>query len=155
MSLTFGLGPEDQLNMLKVEIEDLRNDPLDIRKGKNAAITCWSLCDWCWSKVQAPISFSEVKHFQNFAKEACPALCLIQDVANAQKHEIITRYVPKLENSENRGGFSRAFSNAFKQAGLYLIDVDQNEHLLDELLDNALVFWEDVFSSNEALLRGT
>ncbi|GAA6194098.1 hypothetical protein [Phaeobacter sp. NW0010-22] len=148
-SLNFGQdSPRDHFDQLVESVTRLKNSPTEIGLGQQAAINAWSLTEWVFLH-EPEFCEGSLTQYANEVKTLCPELALLQDICNAKKHTRIDRYTPKVKNTERSGGFSRAFSRSFKQAGLYVIDAQEGRFLLDDLLDAAVAFWSNRLSDLE------
>lgn len=152
MSLNFGQdNPRDLYNTFLEEIGHLKGEPKNLHIGRNAAKIASDLCDWVAIEDPDFNSIQDVRvrnrRFRQHVNETCHALNLLQDISNAAKHKEITFYEAAVKNTHIQGGFSRAFSNGFKQAGLYVEDDHGQKFLLDDLLEAARVYWDQKLTS--------
>ncbi|WP_353315097.1 hypothetical protein [Shimia sp. NS0008-38b] len=152
MSLNFGQdSPRDHYDQLVTAIDRLRKEPQEASLGQQAAICVWSLCDWVSKHPSVVGQFANEKKASRSviddAKQDCPELVLLRAVANAKKHRTLNDKHPKISKTEINGGFSRAFSNGFKQAGLYVEDDQGQRYLLDDLLEAARKYWDQKLTS--------
>ena len=67
----------------------------------NCAVTAWHVTDWLWHDISSELRnklrdkkgkpLKECKDFQEYVREACPALRLCHQIANGSKHCLLER----------------------------------------------------------------
>jgi hypothetical protein len=94
----------DMLEKLRWELNNLDfRQPYDIAACQyhsfNCAVTAWHVTDWLWHDIsqlrdklvdKKGKPFKECQDFQQYIREACPALRLCHQIANGSKHCLLT-----------------------------------------------------------------
>ena len=137
---TFGLSSSrDFLEELRETISDLKNNPVNPRLARYAAIVAWSMCDWVAKELKEPVQHDQIK-------EQCPALGYLQELANIVKHrELRPSNSPILNAADRTGAFSCGFSRDFDIVRLELTLEDGTTLWFEEIIQQALEFWEQYF----------
>ncbi len=140
---TFGLSSSaDFLEELRETVSDLNKDPVNPRLARYAAIIAWSMCDWVEVELQQSVQHNQIK-------EQCPALGYLQELANVFKHRKLRKPESAiLTAAVNTGAFSREFSRGFDIVRLELILEDGSRLMFDDVIQEALEFWERYFQEN-------
>ena len=141
---TFGLSSSaDFLGELRETVSDLNKDPVNPRLARYAAIVAWSMCDWVKIELGPQVQHDQIK-------ERCPELGYLQELANAFKHRTLKS--PKavtLTAAVKTGSFSRGFSRGFDIARLELVLEDGTKLWFEDVIQEALEFWEHFFREND------
>lgn len=143
--LSFGrTSARDVLESLLDKQTSFKHDPLNAEIANACAIDAWSLCDWTFKEHAAELGFHKLSQFQKFIKDRCPAIALLQDVANASKHRTITQYTPVLKQAKRHdGAFQRSAFQAdtFDVSALVLAQEDGSEVWFDTVLNEVATSW--------------
>ena len=140
---TFGLSDsKDFLEELRGSISDLKKDPVNPRLARYAAIVAWAMCDWVGKDLG-----EQVKH--ELIKEQCPALGYLQELGIVFKHrELRPSKKSTLCAAERTGSFDRGFDRGFDLVRLKLILEDGRNLWFEDVIQEALEFWEKYFRDN-------
>ena len=150
MPLTFDIqNSRDCMEDLRDTISDFKKDRLNPRIARYGAVVAWSICDWIFEEHGSQLGYTELKDLKEDIKEQSPELKYLQDLANSLRHKTITRYTPSLYRAyEKKGAFSQGFSRDFDISGLRLVVNDGRQLWFEDVIEEALSFWNDYFKNN-------
>ena len=145
MVLTFDLhDSRDCLDDLRETVADFKKDRLNPRIAGYGAVVAWSICDWVFLERGPQLGYKNLTSLQIDAREKCPGLGYLQDLANSLKHKTITMYKPALDEAfERKGAFASGFSREFDTSGLMLATQDERELWYEHVIEEVLSFWEE------------
>ena len=123
------------------------NDDLSIKKAKRAIMNAWHLVDWTFEDYRSIHNLNNIGAFRESIYPRCESLKIMHDLANSDKHKILTRPKADLKNTkEHQGGFSNAFNKGFNVSYLQIEKNDGTILSLTDQIENVKNFWEEYFS---------
>lgn len=114
----------------------------------DCVVAGWSIPDWLYEIERERLGFTKLKDLRVDLKNSCPSLAFLQDLANARKHNDITKYVPIVKSVGRRdGAFSSSFGGGFDVSRLYF-ETESGEFQVRDALRRALTFFDRYFDDH-------
>ena len=110
----------------------------------NCAVTAWHVTDWLWRDIspalKSELQVKRCEDFQDYVRNACPALKLCHQIANGSKHCLVERNPNSTISAVISDGEGYDYGNPVIVEG-------ETHHMADEVFRNALS-WLEAFSSD-------
>jgi hypothetical protein len=107
----------------------------------NCAVTAWHVTDWLWQDMspalKSDLHVKSCKAFQDYVRNACPALNLCHEIANGSKHCLVERNPDSTISAVISDGEGNDYGNPVIVKG-------DTHHLADTVFYHAL-FWFQSF----------
>ncbi|MEJ0096372.1 MAG: hypothetical protein WDN46_24095 [Methylocella sp.] len=132
-------------------VDEFFGDPRNVRRGRLAAIVLYHMADY-WDQEHDPTDKS-LSNLQKSLIGKCPEFGIIRDIADASKHDRLTRpsQIPRqLSNSDQieraKGFFEASFNEgAFNEASIVMVTLDdKTKKPLAGYVQAALSMWESM-----------
>ena len=118
----------DFISVMTENIQDYKNDPLNIRKALNAVICAYHIKEW--------VAENGEKYQIN--EKYKPYHIMLENLTNGTKHCI----KKDTKTGQHHGAFSKEFDISY----LYVIDKNDGEVRLEDILDKALLYWTNAIT---------
>ena len=124
-------------------------DPLNVQKADSFARSAHILAEWV-VKDHLAFGYDSDGQCRDDLYQRCPDLKAVRDLSNMAKHggEPAQDRSPYFKTAKmQRGAFSRAFSRGFDISQLVLVMQDGTELVYDDVVAQAVRFWEEFFAA--------
>lgn len=136
--------------MLLGNYDEFTKDRLNVRKALNVAISSWHMWEWMFYSVVAPgiasISKRDKENFRDSCKTKCRSLQFMNDLADSNKHLVLSKGERQTAIAHHKGGFSSGFSLGFNTSRLEIVRNGETNIAFEPELDRVFNYWRDVIS---------
>ena len=147
-NLNFGKTSVDKFKELKEDYSEFIKDKTSTKLALDYAMNAWHLAEWIYKEYNLCVYFPTLKLYQDDVVLQCPALKIMHDLANGNKHYLITKYRPTVKNTTiSTGAFSSDFSRDFDISTLVIELNDGSEIYFEDEIEKAMIYWEDYFKT--------
>lgn len=150
MSKSFINNSTTKLKELVLEYEDFLKDDLIEYKANNLCINAWHIIDWIVEEFENIHGFNKIEHLRNSLYPQCDSLKIMHDIANASKHNNLTRPKASIKMTNNhKGDFcSKDFSSVDFNVSRLEIELEDGTILnFKKEIKIVIDFWKDYFKN--------
>ena len=149
MNFSFDIiNSNDMYIKLLGDYDDYKKNMLSARLAITCAETAWHLVEWVYKEYES--KNMKQNQFKQDLKNKCPSFLVMQDITNGSKHCEITKYTPKVKNTEkHKGAFqATAFQNDTFDVSYLRIELDDGtiKKFGDEI-KIVVDYWNKYFAS--------
>ncbi len=132
---------KDRLNLLMLDYERLRLEPLNIPLAEKACLDAWHLSDWVFAEECPKRTKAEMEQFRFNLFRDCPEMKILHDLSNTFKHKFLDRPKATINlTNVHRGDFSYEFSKDFNVSRLE-VQYGASKIDIDNLVEIAIHYW--------------
>lgn len=140
---------------VKPTVDEFLTNPLDIRRGRLAAIVLYHMADY-WTEERHTGKHGELQKLHKELIGKCPGFQLIRDVADASKHAKLSeqKALPRSLSSSGQitaseGCFTAPFgTGVFAEAAEIIAELDDGtKRSLIESVRSVLSMWESMLTT--------
>lgn len=150
MSKSFICNSTKKLKELILEYDDFIKDDLIEYKANNLCVNAWHIIDWVLVEFENIHGFNKIEDLRNSIYPQCNALKIIHDVANASKHNNLSRPKACIKTTRNHVGdfCSKDFSSSDFNVSRLEIELEDGTILnFKKEIKNVIDFWIDYFKN--------
>jgi len=146
-SLNFGQDTAmDKYDEFLNDYFNYKTENTSVRWAKTVAISAWHLIDWVFNEYKTIHGCLGIGDFRNELFRQCESLKIMHDIANATKHQNLTKPKAKIRNTKKHlGAYSSDYSSDYDITYLEIEMNDGKKSSFEEHIDMVKEFWGNYF----------